>query len=62
MLFRSPKLMESLLQSDIGIEKFTNRIALRKSSNKRIYPLSLIAEPRGDIGSEVSSAQAPGEP
>ncbi|VTU45193.1 Leucine-responsive regulatory protein (plasmid) [Variovorax sp. SRS16] len=44
-------LMESLLQSDIGIEKFTNRIVLRQSSSKRIYPLSLIAEPRGGIGS-----------
>ena len=45
------ELMERLLQSDIGIEKFTSRIVLRQSSGKRIYPLSLIAAPRGRMGS-----------
>ena len=45
------ELMERLLQSDIGIEKFTSRIVLRQSSEKRIYSLSLIAAPRGGIGS-----------
>ena len=37
------ELMERLLQSDIGIEKFTSRIVLRQSYGKRIYPVSLIA-------------------
>ena len=44
------ELMERLVQSDIGIEKFTSRIVLRQSSEKRIYSLSLIAAPRGGIG------------
>ena len=46
------ELMERLLQDDIGIEKFTSRIVLRQSSGKRLYPLSLIAAPRGDMGSD----------
>ncbi|HTR58563.1 MAG TPA: Lrp/AsnC family transcriptional regulator [Casimicrobiaceae bacterium] len=37
------ELMERLLQSDIGIEKFTSRIVLRQSPGKRIYPVSVIA-------------------
>ena len=36
-------LMESLLQEDIGIGKFTSRIVLRQSSGKRTHPLHLIA-------------------
>ena len=36
-------LMESLLQDDIGIKKFTSRIVLRQTSRKRPYPLGLIA-------------------
>jgi DNA-binding Lrp family transcriptional regulator len=36
-------LMESLLQDDIGIGKFTSRIVLRQSSGKRRHPLNLIA-------------------
>ena len=46
------ELMERLLQSDIGIDKFTSRIVLRQSSGKPIYPLSLIAAPRRGIGSD----------
>ena len=37
------ELMERLLQDDIGIEKFTSRIALRQSSGRRTNPLALIA-------------------
>jgi DNA-binding Lrp family transcriptional regulator len=35
-------LMERLLQDDIGIEKFTNRIVLRQPLKRREYPLSII--------------------
>jgi DNA-binding Lrp family transcriptional regulator len=51
-------LMERLLQCDIGIEKFTSRIVLRQSSGKGIYPLGLIAAPRGDIGSDPAARSA----
>ena len=37
------ELMERLLQSDIGISKFTSRIVLRQASGKRPHPLALIA-------------------
>jgi len=37
------ELMERLLQSDIGIAKFTSRIVLRQASGKRAHPLALIA-------------------
>ena len=37
------ELMERLLQSDIGIAKFTSRIVLRQASGKRTHPLGLIA-------------------
>jgi DNA-binding Lrp family transcriptional regulator len=37
------ELMERLLQDDIGIERFTNRIVLRQSPVKRTAPLHLIA-------------------
>ena len=40
------ELMERLLQDDIGIEKFMSRIVLRQSSDKRSYPLHLIAAQR----------------
>ena len=53
------ELMERLLQSDIGIEKFTSRIVLRQPSGKRIYPLSLIAAPRGDMGPAILSGARP---
>ncbi|WP_343549885.1 Lrp/AsnC family transcriptional regulator [Ralstonia sp.] len=36
-------LMERLLQDDIGIEKFSSRIVLRKPLEQRGYPLTVIA-------------------
>ena len=36
-------LMEELLEKDIGIEKFSSRIVLRKPIDKREYPIKIIA-------------------
>lgn len=35
--------MERLLKDDIGIEKFSSRIVLRKPLEQRGYPLTIIA-------------------
>ena len=43
---RFQELMERLLRTDIGIEKFQSRIVLRQSHGQRAYPLALIATPR----------------
>ena len=43
------ELMERLLQSDIGIAKFTSRIVLRQASGKRTHPLGLIAAAKSRV-------------
>jgi DNA-binding Lrp family transcriptional regulator len=37
------RIMDDLLQKDIGIEKFSSRIVLRRPIEKREYPINLIA-------------------
>jgi DNA-binding Lrp family transcriptional regulator len=41
------KLMDELLAMDIGIEKFSSRIVLRRPVEKREYPIDLIASKNG---------------
>lgn len=41
-------LMEQVLKDDIGIEKFSSRIVLRKPLEQRGYPLRIIATGRPD--------------
>ena len=43
---RFQELMERMLESDIGIEKFNSRIVLRQPFDRRSYPLDLIAASR----------------
>jgi DNA-binding Lrp family transcriptional regulator len=43
---RFQKIMDELLAKDIGIEKFSSRIVLRRPIEKRGYPIDLIAAKR----------------